>query len=317
MARRLAGPAVGVARRASGLAAGPALTVFSGGAEPRGGQLGRRRGLKETTRPSAGGRRLDLARQAANVAGALFQLAAPILAGDAIRRVASEGPRSLVVPADYAFGIWGPIFLLSAAYALYQALPAQREDPLLRRVGWWTAGAYFLNGFWEVAVPLRQIVLAEGLIVGILGCSVAAYLRLGRAERAREGWLVALPIGLLAGWITAANCVSLVTTLVHIGLPSGGVVETTFGSGLLLLGGFLASAAVLAGRGGAPQGYLAYAAAVEWALAGVVVNQYGVSPTTTAAAVVSAGLVALSVLWPRKGMGSGAAAFNPTRRGAV
>ena len=77
----------------------------------------------------------DLARQAANVAGALFQVGMTAYASTRISEVVDEGPRSPVEPALYAFFIWGPIFFLSLAYSIYQALPALRSEPVLRRIG--------------------------------------------------------------------------------------------------------------------------------------------------------------------------------------
>ena len=76
----------------------------------------------------------DVVRQVANVAGAIFQIAVPVFTGPAVGRVSAENP-TLVVPADYAFVIWTPIFLLALIYAVYQALPANRENPLLRKIG--------------------------------------------------------------------------------------------------------------------------------------------------------------------------------------
>jgi hypothetical protein len=74
--------------------------------------------------------RQDVARQAANVVGALFQTGMTVAASATIQGVAAEGPRSLVEPALYAFTIWALIFALSLAYAAYQALPAKRQSPL-------------------------------------------------------------------------------------------------------------------------------------------------------------------------------------------
>ena len=48
----------------------------------------------------------DLARQVATVVGALFQVLAPAIVP--IGAIAKETP-SLLIPADYAFAIWGPI----------------------------------------------------------------------------------------------------------------------------------------------------------------------------------------------------------------
>lgn len=41
------------------------------------------------------------------------------------------------VPAGYVFSIWGLIYLGLIAFAIFQALPSQRENPRLRATGWW------------------------------------------------------------------------------------------------------------------------------------------------------------------------------------
>lgn len=243
--------------------------------------------------------RQDVARQAANVFGAFFQIGAPVLTSEAVGRVSAENS-TLVVPADYAFTIWGPIFLLCLVYAAYQALPANRDNLLLRRVGWFSAGAFISNGVWEILFPARQFILAQIVIVGVFAFSALAYLRLARTIRERglggaERWLVALPFGLLFGWITAATLVSFATTFVALGLLGGGTGEALLGVALLLAGGLLASAVLLVGRGAPLHGYLPYAAAVLWALAGVVVNQYDASLFTTGAALVAVVPVALAL----------------------
>lgn len=79
--------------------------------------------------------RWDLARQTANVAGALFQVGVTFAASAAIREVTDEGSGSLVEPAIYAFTIWALIFVLSLVYGAYQARPSTWETPLLRRIG--------------------------------------------------------------------------------------------------------------------------------------------------------------------------------------
>ena len=107
----------------------------------------------------------DVARQVANVVGTICQIAVPIFTGPAVGRVSGENP-TLVVPADYAFVIWTPIFLLALVYAVYQALPSNRESPLLRRIGWFSALAYFSNGIWQIVFPAREFVLSQIVFVG-------------------------------------------------------------------------------------------------------------------------------------------------------
>ena len=250
----------------------------------------------------------DTGRRWATVVGALFQIAAGMLVP--IAEIATAAP-SLVIPAGYAFAIWGPIFLLGLVYAAYQMLPSRRGDPLLRRVGWPLAGAFLLNGVWEVSVLLRQPVLLQAIITGILACAAVAFVRLVRSDKSAlkkvDLWLVAPTIALLFGWITAANVISFNDMLVELGLLGTGLGSALVGGALLIFGSLVTSAFVLVGRGGPVQGYALYAAAVLWGLAGVIANQYDTSLITSAAAVVAAAIVASSLLAPPRGDGGGPA----------
>ncbi|MEJ7814712.1 MAG: hypothetical protein WKF53_05995 [Rubrobacter sp.] len=240
------------------------------------------------------GARGDLARQVAVLLGAIFQIAVAIFTGPVVGRVSGENP-TLVVPAAYAFVIWTPIFLLALVYAVFQALPANRENPLLRRVGWYSALAYFSNGIWEIVFPAREFMLSQIVFVGILAGAVIAFVLAQRAsdpERRADRWLIAPAFGLLAGWVTAAFFVGLVTVLVASGVLNGGAGQAALGALLLIVGGAVACAVILIGSGGPSQGYLTYGGAVLWALAGVVVNQYQNSLITSSVSFICALLVA-------------------------
>lgn len=70
----------------------------------------------------------DRLRQWANVGAAFAQPAVTALAfgtGTSFEESAGDaaGP-TLIEPAGYAFAVWGPIYLGSIVYAVYQALPA-------------------------------------------------------------------------------------------------------------------------------------------------------------------------------------------------
>ena len=235
----------------------------------------------------------DTGRGTAGMVGAVFQVGATVLAGAAISEVVSEGPQSPVEPAGYAFGVWAVIFVLSLLFAGYQALPANRENAVLRRVGWPVAGAFVCTGLWSVFVSLRQLGFAQAMLLGILAFLLVAYLRLARSDPGALGraerWLVSLTVGIFLGWVTAANAVSLTSEVVRRGLvEAGGAGEVLVGAALLISGGLLAAAITGAGRAGPPQAYGAFALTVLWALLAVVVAQYGASLVTTGAAVVAA-----------------------------
>ena len=196
----------------------------------------------------------DVARQVANVVGALFQVGATFFAAAGISQQTGRST-PLIEPALYAFGIWGLIFTLSLAYAAYAALPSRREDPVLRRIGWFTAAAFLCIGMWSVFVPPGLLLPALAMLSVSFACLLVAYLRLARSHRsalsAAERWLVAPTVGIYLGWLTAANVVSVDSEAVRFGLvEGGGTGEALLGSVLLLAGAGLAVAIILAGRAG-------------------------------------------------------------------
>jgi hypothetical protein len=232
-----------------------------------------------------------------------------------VGQVSAENPTTLVVPADYAFTVWGPIFALSLAYTVYQALPGERQNPLLRRVGWFVAAAFAGNGLWQILFSVELFVASQVLLVGIDACAVAALVGLARAHRERtlgrsehraehraerrgERWLVALPVGLFAGWVTAAVFVGVATTLVGIGLHDGGFTEAILGAIVLIVAVVVSRRRGSVDEAGARAGLRCLRGAVVWALVAVVANQYAASGITTLAAALGITPVALALVVP-------------------
>lgn len=263
---------------------------FGGGA-PGAARPGRRSRWAALVVPGLGSE----LRRVANVVFAAAQVVASGLAGAGllgertVGEISDEYP-TLVVPAGYAFAIWGPIFLLCLAYAVYQALPAQRENSLLRRIGWWTALAFAGNALWIVAFQAERFLLAWATIVFILLSLAGAFIgiiRLGGSPDGAERWFVEAPIGVFFGWITAANVANAAQVLVARGWDGWGLLsEVRWSVALLLLGGLFASLVT------ATSGSTAYALAISWALAAIAANQLGGS----AAVAVTAGALAVLIV---------------------
>ena len=243
----------------------------------------------------------DLARQVVTVVGAIAQVVAGPLGFLFLPEVGavSDQNGTLATPADYAFAIWGPIFLLLGIYAVWQALPAQRTNRLLRRVGWPIAVACLGNAIWEVLFPQRQFVAAQIVIVAIFAALAVAFGLLAREARRRElsrgeRWLVALPLGMFFGWLTAATLVGFAVTARAIGVLPGGTDEIIVAVALVALsGGGGACAALLRGVAIPPQGLLPYAGAVVWALVAIIAA--GGQSATAIAIGAGAMIVAVAV----------------------
>lgn len=169
----------------------------------------------------------------------------------------------------YAFSIWSVIYLGLIAYAVYQALPKTPETPLLRRFGWPSAAAIFGCGVWIVAAALD---LKWATVVIIFASALAAveplldrssYIR--RAE-GRDRLFVLWPLGLLAGWLTIASALNLLTVLTAKG------IITTSTAPVWAAGGVLAvtiAALYVTWR----TRLIAYAIPIAWGLIGVFVAE--------------------------------------------
>ena len=91
----------------------------------------------------------------------------------------SDRFRVYFMPAGYVFSIWGLIYLGLILFAIYQARPAQRNNPCLERVGYLFALSCGANGAWLFLWHHEQFPLALIAMFSLLGLLIAIYLRLG------------------------------------------------------------------------------------------------------------------------------------------
>lgn len=223
----------------------------------------------------------DRLRQAAVVGGVVTG----IVAGATGDYGSADETDSLVIPANYAFGIWGPIYAGALAYASYQALPSKRTDPLLRGVGWPSAVGYLASGLWVHVLPRKRFFVTEALLAITVAAAAVAYGRTaGEQPGPQETWLVRTPLGLYAGWISLAAAASTTEALLLEDVGGLGLGETPWA--VLVV---LAAGAIAGGVAWRVPNSPAYPAAVSWGLAGTAVQQFRRSqPVGVAAAVVSA-----------------------------
>ena len=100
------------------------------------------------------------------------------------------------VPAGYVFSIWGIIYIGLIAYAVYQALPAQRENPRLQATGWWVVLGGLANCAWIFLWQYELFVWTVAAMLILLASLIVVYLRLGigRTKASTpEIWSVARP----------------------------------------------------------------------------------------------------------------------------
>lgn len=137
--------------------------------------------------------------------------------GQSPAEFAADSDETLRV-AGYAFSIWGLIYLGLLVYAVRQAPPQTGESLLIHRFGWPSVAAFLGIGWWIVAAAfdwewatVALIFASLAVLLVPLMANAGAIRSLGRRERDR--WMVVWPLALLAGWLTVAAPVNLLTIL--------------------------------------------------------------------------------------------------------
>jgi hypothetical protein len=196
------------------------------------------------------------------------------------------------VPAGYVFAIWGLIYLGLLGYTIFQALPAQRENPRLRRIGWLYVLSCIANIAWLFLWHYEIFEWTIVAMVALLLSLIAIYLTLGigysRAS-AGETWLARVPFSIYLGWITVATIANATALLYYLNWDGWGISPEWWAIIMLVIAAIIASAV------GLTRGDIAYVAVIIWAFAGIAVKQ-GMTSTIAIVAWVAAGFVALSLL---------------------
>ena len=211
----------------------------------------------------------------------------------------SDGFDIYFVPAGYVFSIWGLIYIGLIAFAIFQALPAQRQNPRLEKVGTWAILANLANAAWIFTWHYQLFPLSLVMMVILLVSLLFIYQGLGigrSAVPASERWLAHLPFSIYLGWISVATIANVSDVLDYINWGGFGIAEEIW---MVLL---LAVVAALAWVMSTMRRDIAYLAVLLWALAGIGVKfpQNGIVTTATWAVF---GLVGIAFLWaaiPRK-----------------
>ena len=196
------------------------------------------------------------------------------------------------VPAGYVFSIWGLIYLGLIAYAVYQALPAQRNNVRLRSIDAPFLLSSLANIVWIFLWHYEQFVLTLAMMVVLLASLIVIYLRLdiGRGQPpAAERWLVHLPFSVYLGWITVATIANATTVLSFVGWNGWGLSDEAW---LVIM---LAVAVVVAVLMTLTRADIAYLLVLAWAFAGIAIKHADNGIVSTASWVATA-VVLLLVL---------------------
>lgn len=245
----------------------------------------------------------DGIRQAAVVASALVAVAGSAVGSGAFGGVpideASGGAlaadATVLAPAGPAFAIWSVIYAGLVAYAVWQALPARREDARQRRIGWLAAASLVLNAAWILSVQFDLLGLSVPVIAALLAVLLRIFVLIAssRPRGVVEAVLVDGTFGLYLGWVAIATVANVTALLVALGVGSS-ELNVPVGIAVLLLAA--AAGVVLAVRGrGRLTPALALCWGVGWIAAGRLAGQPDSLPVGVTAIVVALVVLAVTI----------------------
>jgi len=242
----------------------------------------------------------DVVRQWANVIAYVATLVVNFLANalplnDLPTDVISARFEVFFVPAGYAFSIWGLIYLGLGAFTVYQALPAQRENPALRKIGYWYVISSAANIAWLFLWHYEQFPWTLLAMVTILISLIVIYQRLGTGRTSVSGmerWLVRIPFSVYMGWISVATIANVTDVLDYVGWSGWGIQPQVWAVIMLVIGTGLALVMSLL------RGDSAYILVFAWAFAAIAVKQTAAPLVANTAWVTAAVALILAIIGP-------------------
>jgi len=204
---------------------------------------------------------------------------------------------NLFVPAGLTFSVWGLIYVLLAIFVGYSMLSAIRGDArysFIHRIGILFFLTCIANIGWIFAWHYQILPLSLTLMVILLACLIAIYLRLsiGKSDAMKkEKYLVHLPFSVYLGWITIATIANVTALLVDANWSTFGVGEQFWAVAVIVAGIAIAMTILFQRRD------IFYCLVVDWALLGILIKRLSVdtTPDQSVVATAAAGLAVITL----------------------
>jgi hypothetical protein len=192
------------------------------------------------------------------------------------------------VPAGYVFSIWGLIYLGLVTFTIYQALPAQKDNPLLKRIypAYWVGN--LANAVWIFLWHYEIFSLTLVAMLTILVSLLYIYNQISKAKPELvnvQKWFVKLPVSIYLGWISVATIANVSQVLFFFDWGGWGITPAVWAVILL------AVATVLGLLMQWRENNISYVLVLVWAFIGINNSQADTALVANAALLASVLLV--------------------------
>jgi hypothetical protein len=121
-----------------------------------------------------------------------------------------------IIPANYAFAIWGLIYTGLVAFGIYQLDSRRHDNIFLQKTRPWIVLVSILQCAWILLFLYQQMLLSTLVMFGILWGLIQCYLSLHsprkNARLLSTNWVPSV-FSLYLGWISVATIVNIAATL--------------------------------------------------------------------------------------------------------
>jgi len=197
-----------------------------------------------------------------------------------------------ITPANYAFAIWGLIYLGLIAYGIFQLRPDLRSNPTIQRVDKLLIVACLAQIAWVYLFTVRQFWLSVVAMLVILLPLIGAYLQLKSSPQRmnrKQKWLVQTPFSIYLGWISVATIVNVASALYSSNWNGWSISATTWTVIMLIVGAIIGAIVAL------QRGDVALTLVFVWAYVAIAIRQFTIPAIWITAIVAAIVLVALLV----------------------
>lgn len=197
----------------------------------------------------------------------------------------------IIIPANYAFAIWGLIYLALIGFAIYQALPNQRNNPYLGKIGYLLVISNLAQIAWVFLFSYQLVTLSVVAMLAIWFPLLMIYLRIGYKRVSKQNRrFIHDPISLYFAWISVATIVNIAIALYQINWSGWGLNDQMWTVIMLSIAAFIAAIANITRLD------TAFLLVVVWALVAIAVHRADMLIIVTTAGALALALLLLLLL---------------------
>ena len=192
-----------------------------------------------------------------------------------------------IIPANYAFAIWGVIYVGLIAFGFYQLDYRRENNTPLQQTRPWIVLASVLQCAWIILFLYQQMVLSSLVMLGIVWALIKCYRSLHSPRKnlrqLHPAWVPRV-FSIYLGWISVATIVNIASTLDSFGWQGSPLSASVWTLLMMAVSGGLALLLlhIYEDR--------AFGSVIIWAIGGIIIANLN------APAIALGGLLAIAML---------------------